>query len=68
MSGALYYIHKEIKAMKCCFCGKDVGTYGFNPWPIYKASDKTCCDRCNCAFVIPARLGLKVYPPKESNT
>lgn len=54
--------------MKCCFCGKDVGAYGFNPWPIYKASEKTCCDRCNCAFVIPARLGLKVYPPKESST
>ena len=53
--------------MKCCFCGKDVGKYGFNPWPIYKASEKTCCDRCNCAFVIPARLGFKIYVPKESN-
>lgn len=51
--------------MKCCFCGKDVGAYGFNPWPIYKASEKTCCDRCNCAFVLPARLGFKVYLPKN---
>ena len=50
--------------MKCCFCGKDVGTYGFNPWPIYKASEKTCCDRCNCAFVIPARLDARAVVTK----
>ena len=42
--------------MKCCICGTDVGKYGNNAWPIYWSTKKRCCDRCNFAYVIPARL------------
>lgn len=40
--------------MKCCICGKEFNGFGNNPWPV-KMEGK-CCDECNGAHVIPARL------------
>lgn len=51
--------------MECCICGKEAGKYGNNSWPIYKDEVKKCCDTCNFMYVIPARLGMKVYLPKR---
>ena len=50
--------------MKCCICGADVGRYGNNPWPIYWDSKKRCCDKCNFAYVIPARLEARSVASK----
>lgn len=42
--------------MKCCICGKEFEGYGNNPYPLADGEDKRCCDECNWAYVIPARL------------
>lgn len=39
----------------CCICGDYFTGYGNNPSPLKEAGQ--CCDKCNNAFVIPARLG-----------
>jgi len=47
------------KGFKCVLCGKksygwgDDQQYGNNPRPL---ADGECCDECNSAKVIPARL------------
>ena len=41
---------------KCCFCNKPVGEHGNNPYPANTEPDAVCCDLCNWAIVIPARL------------
>lgn len=41
---------------KCCFCGREISGYGNNPFPVNKEPETVCCDRCNMAIVIPARL------------
>jgi len=38
----------------CCFCKKDVGPYGNNPFPV--AEEGLCCDSCNISIVVKARL------------
>ena len=45
---------------KCCLCGGSLkGRFGNNPWPLADVS-KRCCDSCDAAKVLPARLaGLK---------
>lgn len=45
---------KEMKTQKCCICGKDFTEWGNNPSPIKQ--DGVCCDHCNWAIVIPARI------------
>ena len=50
--------------MKCCFCGGDAGKYGNDPWPIYWGGKKRCCDKCNLAYVIPARLDARAVVTK----
>ena len=50
--------------MRCCICGADVVKYGNNPWPIYWNSNKRCCDKCNFAYVIPARLDARAIATK----
>ena len=50
--------------MKCCFCGKDAGKYGNDPWPIYWGDMKRCCDECNLTYVIPARLDARAVVTK----
>ena len=38
----------------CCICGKELITWGNDPWPV---KDKgLCCDDCNMNVVIPARI------------
>ena len=41
---------------KCCICGKEFVGWGNNPYPVNKDEDARCCDDCNSAFVIPARI------------
>lgn len=43
---------KNIK--KCCFCGCVIEGYGNNPAPVKKTG--RCCDICNYAVVLPARI------------
>ena len=38
----------------CCFCGKKFMGLGINPAPIKEQG--VCCDDCNLAKVVPARL------------
>ena len=40
--------------MECCFCKKDVGEYGNDPYPVKE--DAVCCDKCNLEIVIPIRI------------
>lgn len=40
----------------CCICGKKSAGWGNNPWPV--KDDGKCCDECNAAEVIPARVKL----------
>jgi hypothetical protein len=42
--------------MKCCICGKEVGKFGHNPYPVRK--NGKCCSYCNDTKVIPARIEL----------
>lgn len=46
----------EVKFV-CCICGKPSVGYPNNPEPVKKMFDTAgCCNDCNNAFVIPARL------------
>lgn len=48
------------KKLKCSICGGTIKGWGNNPWPVTKGENDRCCDICNSAKVIPARiLGLK---------
>lgn len=40
----------------CCFCGQTFVGYGNNPKPVVNADFARCCDKCNEAKVIPARI------------
>ena len=40
----------------CCICEGWFEGWGNNPWPVVKDEDAICCDRCNMAVVIPARV------------
>ena len=40
----------------CCICGQTCIGYGNNPWPVNDDKDVECCDHCNMAVVIPARV------------
>lgn len=46
--------------MKCCICGKEIEGYGNNPYPLCDRDDydSRCCDECDGAKVIPARMML----------
>lgn len=49
-----------MKGFKCCICGKDIDDdFGNNPIPI-RVRGK-CCDECNIAYVIPARIRRAVH-------
>jgi len=50
--------------MKCCFCGKECGEYGNNPYPLSENENDRCCDSCNFN-VITMRL---ISPEKISST
>lgn len=40
----------------CCICGKVIFGWGNNPWPIVDDDKSVCCDTCNAAKVVPARI------------
>ena len=47
-------MEKELeKGGICCFCGAKFSGYGNNAEPV---SNGRCCDWCNFAVVIPARV------------
>lgn len=46
----------------CCICGDFFEGMGNNPEPLMAAPNR-CCDDCNCADVIPARLALYLGVP-----
>ena len=50
--------------MKCCFCGKECGEYGNNPYPLSENENDKCCDDCN-SNVITMRL---ISPERISST
>lgn len=41
------------KTHTCCLCGKEFEGYGNNADPV---ADGICCDECNRAKVVPARV------------
>jgi len=50
----------------CCLCNKEVIGYGNDPHPLEtKNEDDECCDECNLAKVVPARMELYLNPEKE---
>lgn len=47
----------------CCFCGRRFKDSGNSPEPVQ--SEGRCCNDCNAAIVIPARIkGLKAEMEK----
>lgn len=44
--------------MKCCICGCEISNWGNNPYPLCLEEDNNarCCDECNDAYVINARI------------
>jgi len=50
----------------CCLCNKEIEGYGNDPHPLEtKNEDDECCDECNLAKVVPARMGIYLNPKKE---
>ena len=50
-----------MEKFKCCLCGIEVEGYGNDPRPLpMKNEDDECCDECNLAKVIPARINLVI--------
>ena len=46
-----------MEKFKCCLCGKEVEGYGNDPSPIQTENENDeCCDECNLAKVVPARM------------
>lgn len=41
---------------RCCICGEKFEGWGNNPWPVVKAENARCCDKCNEEIVIPRRI------------
>ena len=51
----------------CCICGEPISDYGNDPWPVSENPDDRCCDACNAAVVIPARIrNLQAKTPRPS--
>ena len=45
------------KDIRCCsICGELFKGYGNNPDPVTTGENDRCCDICNAAQVIPARM------------
>ena len=46
--------------MKCCLCGCEFDGFGNNPWPLVSRTDydSRCCNTCDEAYVIPARIQI----------
>lgn len=53
-----------MKKKICCLCGQEYEGWGNNPYPL--ATEGECCDSCNMAKVIPARIfGTATISKKE---
>ena len=50
----------EAVSMKCCLCGCEFDGFGNNPWPLVDRTDydSRCCNTCDEAYVIPARIQI----------
>ena len=56
-----------MEKFKCCLCGIEVEGYGNDPSPIQTQNeDDECCDECNLAKVIPARIELVILKNKTN--
>jgi len=45
----------------CCLCDKEVEGYVNDPSPIQTENENDeCCDECNLAKVVPARINLVI--------
>lgn len=49
----------------CCVCGCEFEGYGNNPYPLVNDEEARCCDECNDAVVIPARIEALNEDKKE---
>ena len=49
----------------CCICGAPIEDFGNNPYPCVTDEGARCCDECNYAYVIPARIAT--LSRKETN-
>ena len=45
---------KKTPVVRCCLCGAKLEGRGNNPAPL--AAEGVCCDECNAAKVLPARM------------
>jgi hypothetical protein len=51
----------------CCLCDKEVEGYGNDPRPLpMKDENDECCDECNLAKVIPARINLVILKSRTN--
>ena len=51
----------------CCLCDKEVEGYGNDPRPLpIKDENDECCDECNLAKVIPARINLVILKSRTN--
>ena len=41
----------------CVLCGAEYTEWGNNPEPVARYEDGQCCNLCDSAIVIPARIG-----------
>ncbi len=54
---------------RCCLCGNPLISKGNDPWPLKPKvwyNSKVCCNSCNYAVVIPARLNKQNEVNNES--
>ena len=47
-------VAKKTHVVRCCLCGAKLEGRGNNPAPL--AAEGVCCDECNAAKVLPARM------------
>ena len=57
-----------MEKFKCCLCGIEVEGYGNDPRPLpIKDENDECCDECNLAIVVPARMEIYLKSKTETN-
>jgi len=57
---------KKPNAVRCCLCGAKIAGHGNNPAPL--KAEGVCCDECNAAKVLPARLAEAKAAAKKAYT
>ena len=51
----------------CCLCDKEVEGYGNDISPLQTQNeDDECCDECNLAKVVPARINLVILKSRTN--